>query len=228
MSARYEHARPAVAVDCVVFGLGGAGLEVLLVERGQAPFEGRWALPGGFVRVGEDLESAARRELQEETGLEDVFLEQLYTYGAPDRDPREHVVSVAWVALTNVRHHRVEATTDARSAAWFSVDDLPELAFDHATILEAGRERLRGKVRYRPIGFELLPRRFTLTDLQQLYETLTGSELDKRNFRKKVLSFGILVDTGAQETGIGRPARLYRFDKRRYQTLEREGFEMWL
>lgn len=226
---KYAHPRPALAVDCVVFGLSEeAGLEVLLVERGLAPFEGRYALPGGFVRVGESLEQAARRELEEETGLSDVFLEQLYSFGDPGRDPREHVVSVAWYALTNVRHHRVRATTDARAAAWFAVDEVPPLAFDHETILKVARERLAGKVRYQPIGFELLPKRFTLSDLQHLYETITGRELDKRNFRKKLLALDILVDTGAVERGVGRPARLYRFGKRTYRALERDGFEMWL
>jgi 8-oxo-dGTP diphosphatase len=213
----------------VVFGLSEAGLQVLLIQRGTEPFAGYWALPGGFVLQDEDLEAAARRELREETGLENVFLEQLYTFGAPGRDPRGHVVSVAWVALVNVRDHAVRAATDAREAAFFLVDDLPDLAFDHPTILAAGEERLRGKVRYRPIGFELLPERFTLGTLQHLYETLLGRTLDKRNFRKKALSLGFLEDTGEREVGVPhRPGRLYRFDPEAYARLERDGFEMWL
>lgn len=224
--ATYRHPRPALTVDCVVFGLDEDGLQLLLVERNIPPFEGDWALPGGFVRVGESLEEAAERELEEETGLSEVYLEQLYTFGAPDRDPREHVVSVAWYALTNIRDHRVRAATDARDARWFPLHEAPALAFDHDHILEVALERLRGKVRYRPVGFELLPRKFTLSQLQHLYETVLETDLDKRNFRKKVLSLGLLVDTGDREQDVPRrPARLYRFDKRKYRALEKRGFE---
>ena len=225
MSFTYEFPRPAVAVDCVVFGLDEQ-LKVLLVERGIEPFLGDWALPGGFVRPKERLEEAARRELSEEAGLSDVYLEQLYTFGDPDRDPRGHTVSIAWYALVNIRDHRVVAATDAADAAWFPVHETPELAFDHASILEVARQRLRAKVRYQPIGFELLPRRFTLTQLQQLYETVLETPLDKRNFRKKVLSLGLLVDTGEMESGVPRrPAKLFRFDRRKYRALEKRGFE---
>ncbi|MEM9069969.1 MAG: NUDIX domain-containing protein [Myxococcota bacterium] len=224
--AKYEYPRPALTVDQVVFGLNDDGLAVLLVQRDVPPFEGEWALPGGFVRVGESLEEAARRELAEETGLEGVYLEQLYSFGEPSRDPREHVVSVAYYALVNIRDHRVRAATDARDAQWYPVHETPSLAFDHQTILETGLERLKGKVRYRPIGFELLPPRFTLSQLQHLYETILETELDKRNFRKKVLSLELLVDTGEQEKGVPRrPARLYRFDKRKYRVFEKRGFE---
>ncbi len=224
--ATYRHPRPALTVDCVVFGLDDVGLQVLLVERNIEPFEGQWALPGGFVRVGESLDAAAKRELREETGLSEVYLEQLYTFGTPDRDPREHVVSVAWYALTNIRDHRVKAATDARDARWFPLHEAPALAFDHDRIVEVALERLRGKVRYRPVGFELLPRRFTLSQLQHLYETVLETDLDKRNFRKKVLSLGLLIDTGANEQDVPRrPARLYRFDKRKYRALEKRGFE---
>lgn len=226
MSHSYEYARAALTVDAVVFGLDKGGLEVLLIERGGEPFVGSWALPGGFVNVGEDLETAARRELQEETGLEQPYLEQLYTFGAPDRDPREHVVTVAYYALVNIRDHAVRAATDARDAAWFPLDELPELAFDHAKILEVARERLQGKVRYRPVGFELLPEKFTLTQLQHLYEVVLEQPLDKRNFRKKVASMELLIALDERETNVARrPARLYRFDKRRYAELEAQGFE---
>tara|TARA_B100001750_G_scaffold191533_1_gene161974 strand:+ start:796 stop:1452 length:657 start_codon:yes stop_codon:yes gene_type:complete len=218
-----------VTVDCAVFGLTEDGLQVLLVQRGAEPFAGAWALPGGFVREGEDLEAAARRELREETGLDDVFLEQLYSFGAPGRDPRGHVVSVAWVALVNARDHAVHAATDARDAAFFPLGEVPELAFDHDVILAAAEERVRGKVRYRPIGFELLPERFTLGDLQHLYEAVIGRPLDKRNFRKKMLALEFLTDTGEREEGVPhRPARLYRFDPEAYARLAREGFEMWI
>ncbi len=223
------HRSPALTVDSVVFGLDDEGLAVLLVQRDLPPFEGCWALPGGYVRLGEGLEDAARRELEEETGLRGVFLEQLYTFGDPRRDPRGHTVTVAYYALVNIRDHRVRAATDARDASWFRVGDAPPLAFDHGHIVEVALERLKGKVRYRPVGFELLPRRFTLSQLQHLYETILQTPLDKRNFRKKVLRLGLLVDTGKREQGVPRrPARLYRFDKRKYRALEKQGFEFSL
>ena len=221
----YVHPRAALTVDCVVFGLDEGGLKVLLIERALEPFAGRWALPGGFVRVDETLEDAARRELAEETGLTRVFLEQLYTFGALDRDPRERVVTVAWYALVRLGDHRVQAATDARDAAWFAVDALPRLAFDHAAITEQALRRLQAKVRYQPIGFELLPTKFTLSQLQRLYETVLERDLDKRNFRKKVLSLGILAETDEVEQGVAhRAARLYRFDERAYRQQVRDGF----
>ena len=221
----YVHPRAALTVDCVVFGLDEGGLKVLLIERALEPFAGRWALPGGFVRVDETLEDAARRELAEETGLTRVFLEQLYTFGALDRDPRERVVTVAWYALVRLGDHRVQAATDARDAAWFAVDALPRLAFDHTAITEQALRRLQAKVRYQPIGFELLPTKFTLSQLQRLYETVLERDLDKRNFRKKVLSLGILAETDEVEQGVAhRAARLYRFDERAYRQQVRDGF----
>lgn len=225
MPFTYEHARPALAVDAVVFGLDDDDLKVLLIKRDLEPFAGRWALPGGFVRIDESVDEAARRELREETGLSRVFLEQLYTFGELGRDPRERVVSVAYYALVKLSDQRVHAATDARDAAWFPVAKTPRLAFDHAEILATGVERLRGKVRYRPIGFELLPERFTLTQLQRLYEIVLDRTLDKRNFRKKVLSLGVLdqLDELAQN-GAHRPARLYAFDKKQYDRLVRTGF----
>lgn len=225
MSFTYEFARPALAVDCVVFGVDDNDLKVMLIQRGVDPFRGMWAVPGGFVRVDESLESAARRELQEETGIRDVFLEQLYTFGDVERDPRERVVSVAYFALTNLIGHNVDARTDASNAAWFALSDLPELPFDHATILDAAIERLRGKLRYQPIGFELLPDRFTLTQLQRVYEIVLDRDIDKRNFRKKILAMEILKDTGEVEKDVAhRAARLYRFDKRAYDRMLKQGF----
>jgi 8-oxo-dGTP diphosphatase len=225
MTYSYEYPRPALTVDCVVFGLDDEDLKVLLIQRDIEPFEGRWALPGGFVRVGENLEDAARRELEEETGLRNVYLEQLYSFGDPKRDPREQVVTIAYYALVKLGDHAVQASTDARNAAWFSIDDLPKLAFDHNKILKIGHERLRGKVQYQPIGFELLPVKFTLRQLQHLYETVLDRELDKRNFRKKILGMGLLVDLNEVETDVAhRAARLYRFDKKKYRKLEKKGF----
>jgi 8-oxo-dGTP diphosphatase len=224
MTATYEFPRPALTVDCAVFGVDGHGLQVLLVQRGQPPFEGRWALPGGFVRVGESVEGAARRELHEETGLEKVYLEQLYTFGDPDRDPREQVVTVAHFALVKLGDYRVRAATDARTAAWFRLADKPKLAFDHDEILAMALERLRSKLRWQPVGFELLPPVFSLPALQSLYEEILERPLDKRNFRKKVLSLGILEETGKREENVAhRAARLYRFDKKKYRALEKQG-----
>jgi 8-oxo-dGTP diphosphatase len=218
--------RPAVTVDCVVFGFhpAGPGLQILLIERGITPFLGMQALPGGFVRPGETLEVAARRELQEETGLSETFLEQLYTFGNPNRDPRGWVITVAYYALV-FTGYRLVATADARAVAWHQVNDLPQLAFDHAEIVALALERLRGKIRYRPIGFELLPEKFTLPQLQRLYETVLGRELDKRNFRKKVLSYGLLTELEEYEQNVPRrPGQLYRFDLVRYRELEQQGF----
>ncbi len=221
----YDYPRPALTVDCVVFGLDEEDLKVLLIQRDLPPFAGKWALPGGFVEPNETLDESARRELQEETGIENVYLEQLYTFGEPDRDPRERVVTVAYYALVKLSSHRVRAATDARNAAWFAIDDVPPLAFDHQQILRMAHERLRGKVRYQPIGFELLPTKFTLRQIQHLYEVVLDRPLDKRNFRKKILSMGILVELDEVETDVAhRAARLYRFDRRAYKRLTKQGF----
>ena len=225
MGHTYEFARPALTVDVVVFALDEDDLRVMLIQRDLSPFEDQWALPGGFVRVDETLDEAARRELEEESGLKDIFLEQLYTFGDLDRDPRERVVTVAYYALVNLAGHEVKASTDARNAAWFPMSDLPRLAFDHQRILETAHERLRAKVQYQPIGFELLPEKFTLRQLQHLYEVILDRELDKRNFRKKVLGMEIVKETNEIETDVAhRAARLYRFDKQKYERLTKRGF----
>lgn len=227
MPHTYEYPRPALTVDCVVFGLDEEDylLKVLLIQRDLPPFEGQWALPGGFVRVDESLEDAARRELSEETGIGRVFLEQLFTFGQPDRDPRERVISVAYYALVNLGDHRIQAATDARNAAWFAVSDTPTLAFDHEEILQTALARLKGKVRYQPIGFELLPEKFTLTQLQRLYETVLERDLDKRNFRKKILGMDMLDETDEIQQDVAhRAARLYRFNSRKYERLTKQGF----
>jgi 8-oxo-dGTP diphosphatase len=225
MSFTYEYPRAAVTVDCVVFGLDDEDLKVLLIRRDLPPFEDKWALPGGFVRLNETLDEAARRELQEETSLERVYLEQLYTFGGIDRDPRERVITVAYYALVRLSDHRVQAATDARDAVWFAMDDLPPLAFDHDQILETAHQRLQGKVRYQPIGFELLPPKFTLTQLQKLYEIVLGRVLDKRNFRKKIQGMGILEELDEVEKDVAhRAARLYRFNKKEYGRMVKQGF----
>jgi 8-oxo-dGTP diphosphatase len=225
----YEYPRAALAVDCVVFGLDETDLKVLLIQRKLQPFQHTWALPGGFVRIDETLDEAARRELEEEAGVTDVYLEQLYTFGVLDRDPRERVVAVAYYALAKLSDHRIRAATDAMGVGWFGLDDLPKLAFDHTEIVSRAHERLRGKVRYAPVGFELLPPRFSLTQLQRMYEIILGKELDKRNFRKKILAMDLLVETDEYEQGVRhRAARLYRFDRRKYDRLTKQGFEFAL
>ncbi len=233
MSYTYKHPRPAVAVDCVIFGydhrLEEPDLQILLIERKLVPFKGKWALPGGFVQMSETLDEAAARELKEEAGIEKVYIEQLYTFGATDRDPRGRVLSVSYVALVNLEKHRPSAGTDAEAAEWFSLNKLPALAFDHRTIVKTALERLRGKVRYQPVGFELLPDEFTFSELQSLYETILERTFDKRNFRKKMDSYGLLIDTGGMRRGKpNRAAKLYRFDGKRYKTLEKRGFSFEL
>jgi 8-oxo-dGTP diphosphatase len=221
----YQYPRAALTVDCVVFGFDEGDLKLLLIQRALEPFAGRWALPGGFVHVDESLEDAARRELQEETGVSRVYLEQLSAFGRPDRDPRERVVTVAYYALVKLSVHRVKAATDARNAAWFGARDLPKLAFDHEDIIEAALQRLKGKVRCEPVGFELLPPKFTLTQLQHLYEAIAEAPLDKRNFRKKILAMDLLIETDEIEKDVAhRAARLYRFDEAKYRQLKKRGF----
>jgi 8-oxo-dGTP diphosphatase len=229
MPHTYQYPRAALTVDCVVFGFDESELKVLLIQRALDPFKGKWALPGGFVHVDETLDDAARRELAEETGLENVFLEQLYTFGTVKRDPRERVVSVAHFALVKLSDYKAKAATDAAKAEWFPISELPKLAFDHAEIVVAALARLQGKVRYQPVGFELLPPKFTLSDLQHLYEAILGAELDKRNFRKKVLGFELLVALKeTQMSGRHRPAQLFRFDADKYEKLKKRGFNFEL
>ncbi len=227
MPYTYDYPRPALTVDCVIFGLHeGSKLKVLLIERAHEPYSASWALPGGFVEMDENLEQAALRELEEETGVKNVFIEQLYTFGDPGRDPRGRVISVAYYALVNLAEHPVRSASDASKVHWFEIDRLPELAFDHAQIMQVAINRLRAKVRYQPIGFELLPEQFTLSQLQGLYETILGvPALNKRNFRARILKMGVLEEVGKQEGVAHRPAILYRFDKKRYEQLAKDRYD---
>ncbi len=208
----YEYPRPAVTVDVVAFTVRQARLQVLLIQRQRPPFAGAWALPGGFVGMDEPLEAAAERELAEETGVSGAYLEQLYTYGDPHRDPRGRVITVAYFALIPADAPvRAEGGDDAAQARWFPVDDLPPLAFDHADIIAYALRRLRYKLEYTAVGFQLLPETFTLTELQRVYEIILGEKLDKRNFRRRILQSGVIEPTPHYRSGEGRPARLYRY-----------------
>ena len=208
----YQYPRPALTVDIVIFALRDRHLHVLLVQRADEPFAGMWALPGGFVDIDESLEEAACRELEEETGLIPAYLEQLYTYGEPDRDPRGRTVTVAYFALTPAGTPiRSAGGSDARQARWHAVDELPRLAFDHSDIIAYALRRLRYKLEYTAAGFELLPDEFTLSELQRTYEMILGESLDKRNFRRRILEAGIIEATQHMRSGEGRPAQLYHY-----------------
>jgi 8-oxo-dGTP diphosphatase len=240
MTYTYEYPRPALAVDCVVFGTHLSNpahpLKVLCVARADDPFQGEWALPGGHVHTkddpkdqGESLEEAARRELQEETGLKISYLEQLYTFGDPGRDPRGRIVSVAYFALVRTADYEVEAGSDAADARWMDADslrDYPLSAFDHDRIFRTALSRLQMKIRYTPIGFNLLPAKFTLPQLRGLYEAILMRKLDGPNFRKKILAMGILAEVGTEKPGSkpGPVAKLYRFDKRAYDKAVASGW----
>jgi 8-oxo-dGTP diphosphatase len=200
-----------ITVDIVVFTVQDGILKVLLIERGIPPFAGQYALPGGFLLDGETLEQAAFRELREETGTADLYLEQLYTFGDPQRDPRGRVVTVAYYALVPTDRSPLVAGTDAAAAAWFAVGDLPALAFDHAEIVEYAVERLRNKLEYTNVGFQLLPVKFTLTALQNLHEAILARKLDKRNFRRKILSLGLVKPLKEMQATGRKPAQLFSF-----------------
>lgn len=199
-----------VTVDVVILALRDDDLQVLLVKRKTPPFEGKWAIPGGALRVDESLEEGAMRTLREKTGVTNVHLEQLYTFGALDRDPRGRTITVAYYALVPTPL-TVHAGRDAADAQWQSVYALPEMAFDHAEIVNYALKRLRYKLEYTAVGFRLLPETFTLSQLQRAYETILGEKLDKRNFRRRILQARVLEETGEFRTGEGRPARLYRY-----------------
>ena len=211
-----------VTVDIVIFTIQSRTLKVLLVKRGSPPFAGSHAIPGGFVQPDEDLDQAARRELEEETGVADVYLEQLYSFGEPGRDPRGRVITVAYFALISA-DRQLKAGTDATEAAWWSIDRLPVLAFDHAEIVDYALERLRNKLEYTTVGFQLLPEKFTLTELQEVYEAILGKRLDKRNFRRKMSLLKILKPLPAYRRGGQRPAQLYRFMASRFDKLKDKG-----
>ena len=213
-----------LTVDAVVFGYEYGKISVLLIKRKYEPFKKKWAIPGGFVLNDESLEEAVERELEEETGVKISYLEQLYTFGSPSRDPRGRVVSIAYFGLVRPNTFKIFASTDAAEVQWFNIDELPELAFDHKKILEIAIKRLQGKITYEPIGFELLDKKFTFSDLEKLYTTLLGREIDRRNFRKKIIGLNVLDELDEKVSkGSGRPANLFQFNQKRYFRLKKEG-----
>jgi len=213
-----------ISVDAVVFGYEEGNISILLIQRKYQPFKGKWAIPGGFVGLNESLEEAVERELQEETGITINYLEQLYTFGKPNRDPRGRVISVAYFGLVRPNTFKIYASTDAAQVQWFQINELPELSFDHKEILTTAIERLQGKITYQPIGFELLDKKFPFSDLEKLYTTLLGRPIDRRNFRKKIIGLNILDELDEKVSkGSGRPANLFQFNQKRYFQLKKEG-----
>ncbi|WP_316843006.1 NUDIX hydrolase [Pedobacter gandavensis] len=219
-----------VTVDAIVFGYNQeSGISVLLIKRKIEPYINEWALPGGFVLNHETLEEAVARELQEEAGVSINYLEQLFTFGKPDRDPRRRIISISYFGLVKSTDFRLFASSDASEAAWFNIYQLPELAFDHNDIVQKAINRLRAKITYEPIGFELLDRKFLFSDLEQLYMKLLDQEIDRRNFKRKVMSLGLVVelDEKAPSNNVGRPGKLYSFDREKYEQLIIKGFDLY-
>ena len=221
----YKYPHPAVTTDCVIFGFDGERLQVLLVERGIEPYKGRWAFPGGFLKMDETAEEGALRELREETGLDRAYIQQFHTFSDPHRDPRERVITIAYYALVKIQE--VHGGDDAASARWFPLSEIPSLAFDHDYILRMATQRLREEIHFQPVGFELLPEKFTLKELQALYEAILGISFDRRNFAKKMLHLEILTEL--DETVWPTPkreAKLYRFNPDKYEELKQKGFRL--
>ena len=221
----YRYPHPAVTTDCVIFGFDGGDLKVLLIERGLDPYKGCWAFPGGFLNPDESAEEGALRELKEETGVENAYIEQFHTYSTPDRDPRERVITIAYLAF--VKLQEVKGGDDAADARWFAVNDIPKLAFDHDIILRDALSRLRERIHFHPIGYDLLPEKFTIKELQTLYEAVLGVHFDRRNFSKKILHLDILsqLDETVWPTPK-REAKLYKFNIEKYNELKRRGFKL--
>ena len=221
----YKYPHPAVTTDCVIFGFDGSELQVLLIERGIEPFKGKWAFPGGFLNMDETAGEGAMRELKEETGLENAYIEQFNTYSEPGRDPRERVITIAHYAL--VRIQEVKGGDDAAKAQWFPIDEVPQLAFDHDKILRDAMRKLRERIHFEPIGFELLPEKFTMRELQILYESILGVKFDRRNFAKKMIHYELLnqLDETVRPTAK-RDALLYSFNKDNYELFKKKGFQL--
>jgi 8-oxo-dGTP diphosphatase len=209
-----DYPKPAVTVDMVIFTIKDDDLQVLLIKRGVEPSKGLWALPGGFVKIEESLDDAAKRELEEETGVKDVYLEQLYTFGDPKRDSRGRVITVSYMALVNYEKIHLSASTDSDDVAFFSIKNLKDVAFDHKQIIEYALKRLRWKFEYTSVAFSLLPAKFSISQLQNIYEIVFGKEFDKRNFNKKIRSLNILKEEEIQKNVSYRPPQLYSIKKK--------------
>ncbi len=221
MTYTYEYPHPAVTVDACLFTIQDDRLKILLIKRALDPFKGDWALPGGFVHLDENLEQAVVRELEEETGARGFYLEQLETFGQVERDPRERVISVAYFALAPADHVTLRADTDASDAAWHALEDLPDLAFDHAGIVNKAVQRIRSKVEYSTVAFEFLPPKFTISDVRQVYESVQGRPIDKRNFQKWLMSLNLIRPLSEKRQGSHRPAQLYELDDaKRYRSFD--------
>ncbi len=221
----YKYPHPSVTTDCVIFGFDGTQLQVLLIERGIEPYKGKWAFPGGFLNMDESAEEGALRELQEETGLTGAYIEQFHTFTEPNRDPRERVITIAFYAL--VRIQEVKGGDDAARAKWFALDEVPQLAFDHDMILRTALARLRERIHFQPIGFELLPEKFTMKELQSLYEAILQVKFERRNFAKKMLHYDLV--TQLEETTwptAKREAYLFSFNKENYEEFKKKGFQL--
>lgn len=217
MAYTYQYPHPAVTTDNVVFGFNGEGLSVLLIKRGIEPYKDHWAFPGGFMNMDETAEEGALRELNEETGIENIYVEQLQAFTKVDRDPRERVLTIAFMAFVRQEDYGyVKGGDDAKEAKWFSINELPPLAFDHEEILRVALERLRWKISYSPIAFHLLNETFTMTEVQTIYESVLGQKFDRRNFHKKMTALGYIKPTGEQRSANGRPGNLYTFDEEKY------------
>ena len=216
----YKYPHPAVATDCSVFGYDGKNLHVLLIERGLEPFKGSWALPGGFLQMNETVEECALRELEEETNIRDIYLEQFQVFSAVNRDPRERILSVAFLALVRKADYNIIAGDDAAKAEWFNIESLPELAFDHKIIIEKAIEKLQEILRYKPIAFRLLDEKFTMGELQKLYEIINRTEYDRRNFQKKMIATGLLIDEGICTMPMQcRAPQMFSFNEKKYNEM---------
>jgi 8-oxo-dGTP diphosphatase len=228
-SALSAHFSFGVSVDCMVFGYHQETLKILAIKRGAEPYKGHWALPGDLVLISEDIDIAAKRVLRDLTGLDHLFMEQTKVYGEVNRHPQGRVITAGFYALIDIAKHDPHAAGWAEGVSWLTLNDLPKLAFDHNKILQDGLIRLRERVRRKPIGFELLPKKFALSELQSLYEALLNEKYDKANFRKKILAMKILRDLKEMQVNVShRPGRLYSFNEERYIQLLSKGFSFEL
>lgn len=221
----YKYPHPALAADCVIFGFDGVDMKVLLIQRANEPYKNHWAFPGGFMNIDETIEDCAKRELEEETGLKNVAVEQLYTFSEVNRDSRERIISVAHYAL--VRLSQVKGGDDAASAKWFALNQIPSLAFDHDEMLKMAKNRLKERLRFEPMGIELMPEAFSMNELQNLYEAIMEQKFDSKKFSDNMLNLGILSEVDSCQTKLSQnESRKYRFNAEKYEELKQKGFEL--